>query len=206
MSYAPLYSLLAGKDIAAVTATVSALVGYDIDYCFIADAEAEGQIAALHGDMSVTLPYAVRYLSPEFAVIPEEDRSEEHYVTIPAGNVRLNGENTPYILDAVPNGQNAYTYDYSLQGTICFSIFDQLFARRDIGDNTSLLIELAECVETNAEINDVIRRAPAMFSKSSYAYQNVSYTTVTRSFEGSVVRVPDVFAAISAIQSAYAGE
>lgn len=75
--YAPLYSLLAGKDIAAVTATVSALVGYDIDYCFIADAEAEGQIAALHGDMSVTLPYAVRYLSPEFAVIPEEDRSEE---------------------------------------------------------------------------------------------------------------------------------
>lgn len=45
-----------------------------------------------------------------------------------------------------------------------------------------------------------------MFSKSSYAYQNVSYTTVTRSFEGSVVRVPDVFAAISAIQSAYAGE
>ena len=206
LGYAPLYSLLAGKDIAAVTATVSALVGYDIDYCFIADAEAEGQIAALHGDMSVTLPYAVRYLSPEFAVIPEEDRSEEHYVTIPAGNVRLNGENTPYILDAVPNGQNAYTYDYSLQGTICFSIFDQLFARRDIGDNTSLLIELAECVETNAEINDVIRRAPAMFSKSSYAYQNVSYTTVTRSFEGSVVRVPDVFAAISAIQSAYAGE
>ena len=120
--------------------------------------------------------------------------------------MRLNGENTPYILDAVPNGQNAYTYDYSLQGTICFSIFDQLFARRDIGDNTSLLIELAECVETNAEINDVIRRASAMFSKSSYAYQNVSYTTVTRSFEGSVVRVPDVFAAISAIQSAYAGE
>lgn len=50
LGYAPLYSLLAGKDIAAVTATVSALVGYDIDYCFIADAEAEGQIAALHGD------------------------------------------------------------------------------------------------------------------------------------------------------------
>lgn len=156
--------------------------------------------------MSVTLPYAVRYLSPEFAVIPEEDRSEEHYVTIPAGSVRLNAENTPYILSAVPNGENEYTYDYSLQGTICFSIFEQLFSRRDIGDNTSLLIELAECVETNAEINAVIECAPAMFSKGSYSYANVTYTTVTRSFEGSVVRVPDVFAAIEAIRTAYTGE
>lgn len=204
--YAPLYSILNDKDVAAVTSTVSSLVGCDIDYCFVADASSLGQVAALHGNMSVTLPYAVRYLSPEFAVIPEEDRSEEHYVTIPAGSVRLNAENTPYILSAVPNGENEYTYDYSLQGTICFSIFEQLFSRRDIGDNTSLLIELAECVETNAEINAVVECAPAMFSKGSYSYANVTYTTVTRSFEGSVVRVPDVFAAIEAIRAAYTGE
>lgn len=45
-----------------------------------------------------------------------------------------------------------------------------------------------------------------MFSKGSYSYANVTYTTVTRSFEGSVVRVPDVFAAIEAIRAAYTGE
>ena len=57
--YAPLYSILNGKDIAAVTSTISSLVGCDIDYCFVADASSLGQVAALHGNMSVTLPYAV---------------------------------------------------------------------------------------------------------------------------------------------------
>ena len=117
-------STLNGKDIAAVTSTISSLVGCDIDYCFVADASSLGQVAALHGNMSVTLPYAVRYLCARIRRRPRGGyRSEEHYVTIPAGSVRLNAENTPYILSAVPNGENEYTYDYSLQGTICFSDF-----------------------------------------------------------------------------------
>ena len=45
-----------------------------------------------------------------------------------------------------------------------------------------------------------------MFSKGSYSYANDTSRSVTRSFEGSVVRVPDVFAAIEAIRTAYTGE
>ena len=126
--YAPLYSILNGKDIAAVTSTISSLVGCDIDYCFVADASSLGQVAALHGNMSVTLPYAVRYLSPEFAVIPEEDRSEEHYVTIPAGSVRLNAENTPYILSAVPNGEKRiYIRLFAAGGPSAFRFLNSSF-------------------------------------------------------------------------------
>lgn len=201
-----IYSILNGKDIAAVTSTISSLVGCDHRLLLCG-----GRIVARAGRR------AAREYERHAAVcgaLPQP-RIRRHPRGGPLGGALCDhpgrqraserGKHAVYPQRRAERRKRIYIRLFAAGDHLLFD-FEQLFSRRDIGDNTSLLIELAECVETNAEINAVIECAPAMFSKGSYSYANVTYTTVTRSFEGSVVRVPDVFAAIEAIRTAYTGE
>ena len=47
--YAPLYDILAGRDIGYISSVISGLVGFDIDFCFVSDPSDIGEITALPG-------------------------------------------------------------------------------------------------------------------------------------------------------------
>ena len=203
--YAPLYDILAGRDIGYISSVISGLVGFDIDFCFVSDPSDIGEITALHDGITVNIPYEIRYLLPEFSGLPEEELSDEHYDIIPAGSVVLNAHNCESILNALPTGQEPYTYDYSVQSTVYYTVFNSLFARTDIGESDNLLIELSDISETNAQLGDVLKYGPYLFSNSVYTNRNVEYPVISQPQDGAQINVADVSGAISAMAGAYSG-
>ena len=92
-----------------------------------------------------------------------------------------------------------------MQSTVYYTVFNSLFARTDIGESDNLLIELSDISETNAQLGDVLKYGPYLFSKSVYTNKNVEYPVVSQPQDGAQINVADVSGAISAMAGAYSG-
>ena len=82
-------------------------------------------LASLKNDLTVTLPYDVKFLNPDFSVIPESQRSDEHYITVNAGKVTLTGTNAAGIFP-LDSQQSEDAKDYRFQRSMGNALIKQI--------------------------------------------------------------------------------
>ncbi len=89
----PLYDLIGSQSTDYAVKKLSALIGHDVENYAVLTSESISKLASLKSDITVDLPYEVKFLNPDFEVIPESQRLEEHYIKLKTVKVTLSESN-----------------------------------------------------------------------------------------------------------------
>lgn len=155
---------------------LSPLIGKDVEHYIICDSASYGLFASVAEKagtpVSVNLPYAVRYLDPNFINI--KDPSDEMYITIPAGNVNLSPENASVILNSYRDDDSVANYDFQ-ESTLGLNVFRSIVSISALRTDTDQLSKLYAAVKTDIPLADVLRYSSLLFAFSEYNVNQIVY-------------------------------
>jgi len=155
---------------------LSPLVGKEIEHYIICDTasfELLVSVAEKAGSpVSVSLPYAVRYLDPNF--INVDDPSDEMYITIPNGSVTLTEENVAAVFNSYRDDNSVMNYDFQ-EGTLGLAVFRAIASLSDLREDTATLGRLHSAVKTDIPLADVLKYSRLFFTFGEYAVTQVVY-------------------------------
>lgn len=196
----PLYDLLGAQTTDYNVKKLSALVGHDVKYYAVAQTSTVTGLASLKGDLTVTLPYDVKFLNPDFSVIPESQRSDEHYITVNAGKVTLTEANAAGIFNS---HKSEDTVDYSFQRSMGTALIKQICSDTKFTTDLVAQKKLFDLFETNMPYSEFSELSRLIFSYATAKQTTIDYPTV-QDYSDNNVSIPDWAKGISLIEQAIA--
>ena len=196
----PLYDLLGAQTTEYDVKKLSALVGHDVGYYAVAKTSTIVGLASLKNDLTVTLTYDVKFLNPDFSVIPESQRSDEHYITVNAGTITLTETNAAGIYNSQKSED---VKDYGFQRTMGTALVKQLCSDTKFATDLVAQKKLFDLFDTNMTYSEFSELSRLIFSYATAKQTTIDYPTV-QVYSDSVVSIPDWAKGISLIDQAIA--
>jgi len=192
--YVPIYDLLGSQSTDYAVKRLSALIGHDVKNYAVLKAEAFARLAALKTDISVDLTYDVKFLNPDFAFIPDDQRLEEHYITLNAGKVTLSESNAVGLINSQKSED---AVDHTFQQSMAMSVFKQVCSDTKFATDLVAQKKIHALFETNLSYADFSELSRLIFSYATAKQTEMTYPT-SRAMESVI---PDWAAAISSIEA-----
>ncbi len=192
----PLYELIGSKSVDYAVKKISAIIGHDVKYYAFFKNNSISQITTLKNDITFDIPYDIKYLDPDFASIPEDQRNDSHYITIKAGKKTLNSSNIMTFFNCQRDEKKV---EYSLQQSMMFSVVKQLFSDQKFSTDLVSQKKLHGYFDTNIPYNEFSELSDLIFSFKTAKQSDFTYPTYT-GFGNYIV--PDWESGISEISKA----
>lgn len=194
----PLYDLIGSQSVDYAVKKLSALIGHDVKNYAVVDSNGIATIASLKNDISVDIPYDARFINPDFSIIPESQRSEEHYITVKAGKVTLNESNALGIFNSL---RDESKIDYAFQQSMGLAMLKQICSDTKFSTDLVAQKKLHSVFDTNLSYSDFSELSRLIFSYATAKQTSVTYpTSKDYSSENSVI--PDWAKGIDMIEEA----
>lgn len=194
----PLYDLIGSQSTDYAVKKLSALIGHDVTSYAVIDASGIAKIASLKADITVDIPYDAKFLNPDFSIIPESQRSEEHYITVKAGKVTLSEINAAGIFESSRDSEKT---DYSFQQSMSLSILKQICSDTKFTTDLVAQKKLHSAFDTNLDYNDFSELSRLIFSYATAKQNVISYPT-SKDYSSADSVVPDWDKGIGMIEEA----
>lgn len=192
--YVPIYDLLGSQSTDYAVKRLSALIGHDVKNYAVLKAESFARLTALKSDINVDLTYDVKFLNPDFAFIPDDQRLEEHYITLKAGKITLSESNA---IGLINSQKSEDAVDYAFQQSMAASVFKQVCSDTKFTTDLVAQKKIHALFETNLSYADFSELSRLIFSYATAKQTEMTYPT-SRAMESVI---PDWAAAISAIEA-----
>ena len=196
----PLYDLLGAQTTDYDIKKLSALVGHDVRYYAVVKTSTVVGLASLKNDLTVTLPYDVKFLNPDFSVIPESQRSDEHYITVNAGKVTLTETNAAGIFNSQ---QSEDAKDYRFQRSMGTALIKQICSDTKFTTDLVAQKKLFDLFDTNMPYSEFSELSRLIFSYATAKQTTIDYPMV-QDYSDNNVSIPDWAKGISLIDQAIA--